>query len=55
MQSAVLTVVNNASLVLSVLGLAVDGIYRVSGNVASVQKLRSMADHSLCYSLILDM
>lgn len=51
---AVLTVINNASLVWSVLGLTVDGIYRVSGNMASVQKLRLMADYSQCYSLILE-
>jgi len=36
-----------------VLGLTVDGIYRVSGNMAAVQKLRSMVDQSLYYSLLL--
>ncbi len=27
-------------------GLKIDGIYRVSGNLAQIQKLRFMVDHS---------
>lgn len=43
-QHHILSVYNNTSLCL-VSGLQTDGIYRVSGNLATIQKLRFAVDH----------
>ena len=38
--------VTNAVTMLCAAGLDMDGLYRVSGNLAQIQKLRFMVDHS---------